>query len=81
MGELGQESYTGLLVTSELDLGYHRLCAHETRAYWQLRLSGCSSSSRLPADGHPTEGSETSHLLQARVSISSARSGEMTAPK
>lgn len=74
MGELGRESYMGLLVISELDLGYHRLRAHDTRAYWQLRLPGALHLDS-PADGHPTEGSETPHLLQARVSISSAPSG------
>lgn len=69
----------GLLVISELDLGYHRLRAHDARAYWQLRLSGALHLDS-PADGHPTEGSETPHQLQARVSTRSAPSGEMTAP-
>lgn len=63
----------GLLVISELDLGYHRLRAQDSRAYWRLRLSGALHLDS-PADGHPAEGSETPHRLQARVSIGSAPS-------
>lgn len=64
----------GLLVIPELDLGYHRRHAQDTRAYWQLRLSSALLHLDSPADRHPTEGSETRHLLQARVSIRSTRS-------
>lgn len=51
------------------------------RAYWQLRLSRCTSSSRFTCRSPSCRGSETLHLLRARVSISSARSRAMTAPR